>query len=577
MLRTLRILDLAVIEEISVEFGPGLNLLTGETGAGKSILVDALGLIAGARSDAGLVRAGADRARVEGVFDVPPDSEVRDVLAESGLPEDEDQLVIRREVNASGGGRAFVNDAACTVAIIRRLAGSLIDLLGQHEHHGLLAREAQRDLLDRYGGHGDPLAAVRATYREVVNARQRMEALRSRADESERRAERLRDEIREIDAVAPSPGELDAVDRERTVLANAGRIAELVEGAVEALYAGESSSSSLAARAGRSLEELAAIDPDLGDLCGRLEAARVEIEDVGQALRDYRDTAAYDPRRLETLESRRAALEALRLRFGRDEDEVLRHRERASEELAGLEMLRSELRSAADRVSEGERRYRDACRTLSRSREKVAARLGPEVERTLRDLAFGKARFRVALEPAPGPTVEGGSAGEDVPFSPSGAESAEYLLAPNPGEPERPLRRIASGGELSRVMLALHGVLEDPGSDRVLVFDEVDAGVGGAVADSIGARLRRLAEHHQVLCVTHLPQVAAHADRHYSVTKRVDGGRTRAGIAGLDPQARIEELARMLGGRKVSAASRKNAAELIRAARSRRADAGRTS
>lgn len=560
MLTTLRIFDLAVIEEISVTFGDGLNLLTGETGAGKSILVDALGLVSGARSDAGLVRAGADRARVEAEFEVGADSPVNGILDECGIPADDGTLLVRRDVSAGGGGRAYINDTACTVSTLRRVAGPVIDLLGQHEHHGLLSRDAQRLLLDRFGGHEAELEAVGAACRHVREARERLEDLESRRGEGARRAERLREEIREIEEASPRPGELDEVDRERRILANAGRIAELVDDSLAALYEGEPSAAALGSRAGRALAELGEIDPALAELADRVESARVEIEDVGQALRDYRAGTDFDPRRLEQLETRRALLESLRLRYGKDEEEVLRHRDEAAEELSTLENLEAEVGDARARVEGAQKAYAVASASLTRARERAASRLGPEVEKSLRVLAFGKATFRVSMEEPGGGAV----------FGPQGAESVEFLLAPNPGEPERPLRRIASGGELSRVMLALHGVLEAPGRGRVLVFDEVDAGVGGAVADSIGERLSRLAGRHQVLCVTHLPQVAAYADRHYSVSKRVARGRTLAGIARLDPDGRVEELARMLGGREVSGASRRNAAELIRAAGSRR-------
>ncbi len=562
MLRTLRVRELAIIEDLTVEFGPGLNLLTGETGAGKSILVDALGLVTGDRADSSKVRRGASRARVEAVFEPPDAGALRGLLEQRGIDADEDGLlVLRREVPVSGAARVFINGSPGTVTALRELGERLLELHGQHEQHGLLSADSHLELLDRFGGHHDELRGVAAAERAVGEARERLERLREAERERERRADNLRGELREIDAVAPRAGERDELERERTRLRHGVEIAELVGEALAQLYDGDPSAAGLAASGARRLERLAELDPRLGELAQRVRAAQLELQEAGSALRDYADEGQGDPDRLEDLESRRAAIERLCSRYGRDEQEVLEHRAAAAAELDELEHLGEQVGAAETALALAAEAYAGEATRLSAARRSAAQALAPAVERQLRELALPRARFSVGFQAARGPELRHGD--RAMPLTPRGVERAEFLIAANPGEDARPLRKTASGGELSRVMLALHVVLEDAGPGRALVFVEVDAGVGGATADAVGARLQRLARARQVLCVTHLPQVAAYADRHYHVRKRVAGGRTLVDVVPLSRTERVDELARMLGGRKVSAASRKNVAELL--------------
>jgi DNA repair protein RecN (Recombination protein N) len=549
MLRTLRIRNVAVVEELTVEFGAGLNVLTGETGAGKSILIDALGLAAGERSSAALVRAGCDRAVVEAVFEPPFPATLEAILDERGLERGDDGIVVRREVVAAGGGRVFVNGSPTTVAVLREIGGLLVELHGQHEHQSLLAADRQLDLLDARAVAGDAADKVAAAWEQLRRAREALDHLRASLRDREGRIATLRGIVREIDALDPRPGERETLDRERRVLQHAERVARLLEEATGALHEGEPSAAALAASAARRVAELAEIDPGLSDLASRVESARLELQDAGATLAAWRDRSDFDPSRLDGIVSRLAALDRLFLRFGPDEVAALEARATAAAELSALEDGDRSLEGAERAVAQADEGYARAASALSRRRREAAAALAPEVEGQLSALALGKARFAVALrEGAPGPR---------------GVERAEFLLAANPGEPSRPLAKTASGGELSRVMLALHLVLEGAGSGRVLVFDEVDAGVGGAVAAAVGGRLGTLARRHQVLCVTHLPQVAAHAARHYHVRKRVADGRTSTDISALDGAARVEELARMLGGRELTEAARRNAEELL--------------
>ncbi|HEX6852416.1 MAG TPA: DNA repair protein RecN [Candidatus Polarisedimenticolaceae bacterium] len=549
MLRTLRIRNVAVVEELTVEFGAGLNVLTGETGAGKSILVDALGLAAGERSSASLVRSGSDRAIVEAVFEPPFPSPLEALLDARGVERGEDGLVVKREVASSGGGRVFVNGSPTTVAVLREIGGLLVELHGQHEHQSLLAGDRQLDLLDARAGAAEAADRVAAAWDERRRKREALEHLRDAARDREARIATLREVVREIDALDPRPGERERLDRERRVLQHAERVARLLEEATDALHEGEPSAAALAASAARRVAELAEIDPGLAELARRVETARLELQDAGATLGAWRDRADFDPARLEGIATRLAALDRLLLRYGPDEEAALATREAAEAERAQLEDVDRSIEQAERAAEEAEAAYAAAAKALSERRRAAAAVLSREVETQLGALALVKARFAVALR--------------EGPPGPRGAERAEFLLAANPGEPSRPLAQTASGGELSRVMLALHLVLEGAGSGRVLVFDEVDAGVGGAVAAAVGARLGTLAGRHQVLCVTHLPQVAAHASRHYHVRKRVAEGRTSTDICALDGAARVEELARMLGGRELTEGARRNAEELL--------------
>ena len=577
MLQSLRIRNLVIIEDLSVDFAPGLNLLTGETGTGKSIVVDAVGLAIGRRADRSLVRAGADRAIVEALFQVGPDSAAARWAAQRDMPDlfEDGQLVVRREVAASGGS-VKLNGSPCTQSMLAELGALLLELHGQHEFRSLLSPERHLALLDRFGGLGERLDAVGECYRAVKDARRRIEELRRAAEGRAELVGRLEAALREIDAVAPRPGELAELDRERELLRNSAEVSGLVEEIVELAYEGEQTAASLASTAARSARRLAEVDPTMAEVARRLEASALEIQEAGLAVRDYRDRNDFNPERLEHVEARRAALERLMLRFGEDEDAVLERRAEMQDELARMRDLDGAVAEDARALQRAEADYAAEARQLGQQRERAARELAPAVEEQLSALALGKARFDVQLRAAAGETVR--DDGHDpLPLTVRGAERGEFQLAANPGEPSRPLNRVASGGELSRVMLALHGAVDGAGDDRTIVFDEVDAGIGGRVAHSVGARLARLAQGNQVLCVTHLPQVAAFADRHLAVRKRVRGGRTSTEIEALDGARRIDELARMLGGRQVTPISRKHAAELLattagpaRPARSRR-------
>jgi len=568
MLLTFRVRHLAIVEDVTLEFAPGFNVLTGETGAGKSILIDALSLILGARADRQLVRSGAERAIVEASFDLSDCEGARDWAREVGLVEDleEAELLIRREIPVSGSGRLRVNGSPCTLALLRELGSRLLEVHGQHEHQTLLSPERHVGLTDIAGHHDPILEQVAAAHAEVLEARATLDGLQLGAAEREARIAELKQIVGQLEALDPQPGEQAELERQRNRLRHAERMTELLQGLVQACYEGDQAAAGQAAGAARAAAELAEIDPSLLSLAERLGQAAIELEDVGAGFREYRDRTDFDPARLESVEARLVALQRALLRFGPDEEAMLAHAERARSELAALDGDGDRLPQAEDELARVTRRYVGAARRLGRARRVAASKLVPDILRQLKALALGRAELELQFHDAGGPEVED-EKGNRVPLNARGAERAELMLAANPGEPLRPLARVASGGELSRVMLALHAVIDGASGDRVLVFDEVDAGVGGAVADAVGARLARLARSHQVLCVTHLPQVAAYGDRHLRVRKQSGRGRTFVEVAPLSKEERVAEVARMLSAKEASSSARRHAEELLRSAR----------
>ncbi len=576
MLKSIRVLNLAVIQKAVVEFGPGLNLLTGETGAGKSILVDALGLVGGDRADSSLVRSGSDRGRVEAVYDLRPDDPAVQTLLDRGLAAppavgEDVELIVRREIKASGSGRVFVNDSPCTLSTLREVAGMLLDMHRQHDQQSLLSREYHLWTLDRFGGHGGLLDRTAEACREVGRAVQRLAELRELAGHRRTRMEELKAQIREIEDAAPQPGESDRLAARRRILRNLDLLHEQLARLEPLLDEGEDSAAGRISAAASRVGLLAEVDAGLTPLLDQLEKALIEVQDVAGSLRDYQGSALAGSGEtpgpaLEKLEARAALLEQLRLRYGADEGEVLAYRDRASGELATLTGLDDEVRKVEEERQAAADRYLERAGELTSARKRAARRLAPAFRTGLKELAMNHAAVEVRFQAAAGEMVRSTSGAEQV-LSLRGGERAEFLLGANPGEPAIPLAKAASGGELSRVMLALHGVLgKTVAAGRILVFDEIDTGIGGEAADRLGARLKELSRSHQVLCVTHLPQVAAYADSHHVVAKAVAGGRTRVQVVALDDERRIGELARMLGGKKITAATRKNAAEMIQAA-----------
>jgi DNA repair protein RecN (Recombination protein N) len=568
MLRQLRIENLGLARDVLLEFDDGLNLVTGETGAGKSLVVGALGLVTGGRGESSWVRHGAERATIEAIFDVSERSDVQERLSRAGYAVEDGELLVRREIGADGRSRAFLAGASVTLSLLRDLTAGLIEAHGQHEPQVLFQTDQQRSLIDRFGGHEEVLEQVRAAWARVKDLEARRRELGERARQREGRMDTLRYRLGELEAVDPQRGEVERLREERDRLRHAEEIGDALHQSVQMLYEAEGSALEQIHAASRRLQAQQALGATFGELAERLDEVRAELSDVALELRTESESLAPDPARLAAVEERLSVLERLSRRFDGDPvDAILQQAESMRTELEQLEGETSSEEEIASRLAREVTRYLDLARTLHDARVRAGHRLAESVEGLLAQLAMKEATVSVEIElgvpevPAP----------EHVQAA--GLDRVELMLQANPGEPARPLRRIASGGELSRVMLALDIALEGALPRRTLLFDEVDQGLGGDVADQLGELLARVARRHQVLNVTHLPQVAARADRHFHVAKKVKSGRTEAAVRALDSEwDRIDELARMLGGTVAGGTAHRHAEQLLRDAQSQRTE-----
>jgi len=541
MLSALRIESFAIIDALEIRFGPGLNVLTGETGAGKSILVDALALLLGGRADPSMIRAGAKEAVVEGLF-------VGEAYAERaralGLPAEGPELLVRRVVAAGGKGRVYVNGSLATVGMLQALLRGMVDLSGQHEHLSLLARESHGELLDRFGGTEDARAAFSAAYETWSGLEAERARLEAENGERERQRDYLAFLLDELDQIDPRPGEDEALELERRRLAEVERLREAAAFGEAALDGEEGSAAELLARAVRRLGEVAEADARLLPLVQRVEAALEEVRDVAFSLGRYATGLEADPGRLEEVEARLDALRRLARKHGGTLEEALRRREEMRRELDALERSeerRADLESASRRAAEETWARAEA---LSDRRRAAAQELERKLLPGLRALGLEGAELEVRFHPPAG----GLRIGERV-VGPRGAEEVEFFLRTNVGEPAKPLGKIASGGELSRILLAFKAAFSAVDPVHCYVFDEVDAGIGGVTALAVGRMLQEASQERQVLCITHLGQVAAFADRHLYVRKQVHGGRTTSVVEVLEEEAaRRRGIARMMAG-----------------------------
>ena len=558
MLHELTVENYAVVDRLRVRFHTGLNLLTGETGSGKSIIVDALGLLFGGRASAEMVRTGAERARVSGVFDSSAGTAT--VLARAGYDTGNSELLLEREILAGGKSRVYVDNRPATAAFLRDIAPHLGDIHGQHDQQLLFDPAAQLTILDGFAGTRDECAAVREVYLAWRRVANQIAELESEDQEKLRLLDLWQFQRNEIDAAELGPNEDLALDAERRIQQNAGRLIEAAGAAYEALYEAPESVSVLLRTAVKRLDELARVDPSMAPVRQALDPAMVAVEDVAYSLRDYLGRVEANPERLEEIESRLAAIDKLKRKYGGSVKEILAFGEDAARRIAEVETAGERLEELKCERTKLARQYEQLAAALTAKREAAAAELSSHVERELKPLAMERTVFRIAREPAN--------------WSESGSDRVRFLVSPNAGEEPKPLERIASGGELSRIALALKTCLvgsvrnsaAGPGI-RTLVFDEIDTGIGGRAAEGVARRLKKLAAENQVLCVTHLAQIACFADHHYRVGKFERDGRTVAEIEELKAGESVEEVGRMLSGQKLTPEALQNAAELIRAAR----------
>lgn len=556
MLKFLRVNNIALITSLELELGEGLTLLTGETGAGKSILIDAVGLLLGERASAELIRTGEERAIVEGAFEARG---TRAVLESHGIPVDDDDVVVRREILASGKGKASVNGALVPVGILKDLGPHLAAIHGQHEPQGLLDPAAHLELLDAHVGEPALPPAVAAAHRRLRAAEGALETLRRDRREGERRREMLAFQAGEIEKAALERGEEESLRREKALQANAGKLATLSGEAYTLLFEDEAAVVSRLGQVYRRVEELGAIDPAFGPHLEARASVRAQLDDLALFLRDYREGIQISPGRLDEIESRLALIDRLKRKYGETVDDVRAFGERCRREAEELGNPEERERILVAECSAAARDYLEVATKLSARRHTSAIDLEKRVAAELAQLAMEKTRFKVRFAPEAPAT----DPADTEAWTETGLEAVEFLISPNPGEELRPLARVASGGELSRITLALKSVANADAPGKTLVFDEVDAGIGGRVAEVVGRKLHAIARSHQVLCVTHLPQIASLADAHWAVRKHVERGRTRTEVVPLSRTDRVEEIARMLGGETVTDAARHHAREMV--------------
>ena len=576
MLVELRLENYAVIDNAAVNFASGLNLLTGETGAGKSILIDALALLLGEKASSDTIRRGADRAVVSAVFECEGDAgaAIGKILEHNGLDASEDgSLIVRREIAAGGKGRVFVNNQAATVAVLRQLAPHLATIHAQNESILSFDGPARLQLLDLFAGsHLEPVAAAYEAWRAI---RQRIEELEQGEQDRLRLVDLWIFQRREIDDAKLQPGEDEQLETQKRVLANAEKIYNAAMQAFDLLYEGDGSTSASMRAAQKQVEELARYEPKFQEGLAALETARISVEDVGATLRDYAGGIHASPEHLAEVEDRLALLDRLKRKYGPTLDHVISFGADVARKLSEIENKDEILRELRASLAQAAEDYLRTARSLSKKREAAARNLEKLVEAEINDLAM-KSTFRIEMS-------NGEQAGN---WTPIGIDQVLYMIATNPGEPMRQLEHIASGGELSRVMLALKVSVEassnhvarahsparvsaprpatQHSSQRTLVFDEIDAGIGGRAAEAVGKKLKALARANQVLCVTHLPQIATFADHHYVIEKKASSGRTRTTIRAIAGEERTEEVARMLSGAKLTETSRKHAEQMIK-------------
>ncbi|MFO8071596.1 MAG: DNA repair protein RecN [Polyangia bacterium] len=552
MLAQLRVRDLVLIDELDLELADGFNVLTGETGAGKSLVATALDILLGRRARSDLVRKGAAEAEVEGLFDISDEPAVRGRLEEAGLP-CEDELLIRRLIPASGRHRCYVNGKLSSLSVLAQLAEGLASVTSQHAHHALLEPAAQLALLDGFGSHGELLAQMAEANAGARRAAERYRELAERERDRAGRLDYLEFQLAEIERLDPSPGELSNLETEIERLRHCEELLTAARGGAEELYEADGSIYERLGASLREIEDAARHDPALGEEAAQLSEAAVLIEDTARRLATYGSGLEADPERLELLEDRREELRRLTRKHDTDCEGLIDLRESLAREKAELERYEESLAEAAARLESARGEASERAAALTRARRKAAARLARAATRELSDLAFDRAELSVRLQPREGDP------------GPSGADRVELEVEINPGEGSHPLRRVASGGELSRLMLALRRVLAGVGPVGTYVFDEVDAGIGGAVAATVGRKLREVASHHQVICITHLPQISGMADAHFVVSKVRSKRRTVTRVDRVDGRRRVDELARMLGGEEVTDAVRDAARELLAA------------
>lgn len=568
MLKNLTIKNFALIEELEIEFGSGLNIITGETGAGKSIIIDAFSLILGERANVEDVRSGADKSIVEGIFTVTGNKKVRRLLEESGI-ECGDEVIVRREVNQKGQSRAFVNDTPLQVSQLKELGDSLVDLHGQHEHQSLLRPETHIDLIDDFGGLEMLLKNFRGSYRELENLIGEMKDLVSRRNALKEKQDLYAFQIKEIDSIDPKPGEIDLLESELKILENAEKLFEAAAKLYELLYDSENSVHDQLVVVRNQLEDLAQIDKSFEPLRDETETAKAVVDDITRFVQSYSSKIDFNPQRLEEIRERLGVLTLFKKKYGGSLEAAIEYREKIGREFSLAENFDDEIRKLESQVEAVRSGLSETAERLSAKRREVAERISRSIVGVLGEIGIEKAKFEVVIsnksyqgaDAALKPLVRLGRDFFDT--TEKGFDSVEFYVSTNVGEEPRPLAKVASGGEISRIMLALKSILAKSDRLPLLVFDEIDTGISGRIGAKVGKMLKNLSGFHQIVAITHLPQIAGQADVHFRVEKVVKGKRAVTRVERLSEDERVLEVARLLSGEDVTQASISGAKELI--------------
>jgi DNA repair protein RecN (Recombination protein N) len=553
MLLELRIKNFAIIDELNLSFSKGFNILSGETGAGKSIILNAVHLLLGDKATEEWIRSSEEEANVEALFDISGNLEVKQKIKEKaphvqGTGE-EDSLFIRRVISRSGRGKVFINGNMATLGALSEVGEELLSIYGQHEHQSLQRVETHIDILDEFGGLLGLREEFQARYEEFVSLSEEVERIRTEKERRAKEGELMAFQSKEIVASGIQIGEEESLKEDRTILTHAKKLMDFARACEETLYSEEGSMIGKIQKILNQGRDMAAIDPSLSHLLKALDSALIQLEEIALAFRDYSRRVEINPVRLDEIENRLEEIDRLKRKYGSTIVEILAFKQRVDGALKSYTSDEEKLSQLESRLEPLRQIVNNLGKKLSGERKRVASELKKSVEKELNSLGMKRTIFEIHIDP--------------LPLSPKGVDRVEFLISPNIGEEVKPLAKIASGGELSRIMLAMKRILAKVGGRQVLVFDEVDAGIGGAMAEVVGRKLRELSRHHQVICVTHLPQIACFADQHHSVRKEVKSGRTITLVDRLDKESIVDEIARMLGGLKVTEKTKAHAKEMI--------------
>ncbi|MEK6656147.1 MAG: DNA repair protein RecN, partial [Nitrospirota bacterium] len=564
MLQELRIQNLAIIDKLEIDFSNGLNVMTGETGAGKSIIVDALELVLGGRASAELIRTNADEAVVEAGFDIEGNNKIADLISSFGIENDDSRVIIKRIVSRAGKNRIYINNSLTNLSTLSAIGDELVDIHGQHEHQSLLKTDKHIDILDAFGSAGydkkiyELRRDVEGCYNKLRSLKERLSELENREKNRIKEEEFLRYQIREIEEAALNSKEDEELLSKKSVAANAGKLASLSNSAYEGLYEADASVIKELSKILNAVKEISKIDNRVEETVKLCESAVFQLEESADFLRGYKEKIEFDADEFAKIDDRLDLINRLKKKYGSTIEDILLSLEEAKKRLQGMEKLDEDIGDIKAGIDKERKDASIISVELSKKREKVAKDIEKKVEAELSDLNMKKTRFVVKMWKESGSDTEDGFS-----LTSKGIDKIEFLISANLGEEPKSLSKIASGGELSRIMLALKAILADADSVPTLVFDEVDAGIGGAVAETVGERLKRIAKGHQVFCITHLPQIAGYADSHYFVEKKAEGSRTITKVVKLKEDGRVKELARMLGGKKITETTLKHAEEML--------------